>query len=108
LKQPAHRELFDHYRQLIALRRSTPALRHSSRSQARAWAEGNVLTLTRSHEEEQVVILYNVGDSEEIAVLPPAPSSWSDLATPNALPERDGVVTLDPWSYRVFRSTVTG
>ena len=107
-KKPAHRELFDHYRHLITLRRTTPALRHSSRSEARAWAAGNVITLVRSHEEEDVVILYNLGASQEIASLPPARTSWRDLATPDALPERDGVVTVDPWSYRVFRSTVTG
>jgi maltooligosyltrehalose trehalohydrolase len=107
LQEPAHRELFDHYRQLIAMRRSTPALRHSFRSQARAWAEGNVICLVRSHTEGDVVIVYNVGPSKESVSLP-AEGSWRDLAEMDSLPDPSGDLTLDPWSYRVFRSTVTG
>jgi maltooligosyltrehalose trehalohydrolase len=107
LAEPDHRELFDHFRELITLRRSTPALRRSSRSQARAWAEGNVLWLVRSHDDGDVVILYNVGPSKESVSLP-AHSSWRDLVEANALPVLPGTVTLDPWNYRVFRSTVTG
>jgi maltooligosyltrehalose trehalohydrolase len=104
--EPTHRELFDHYRQLISLRRSTPALRHSSRSKARAWAEGNVITLVRSHEDGDVAILFNVGPSKESVSLPTG-SAWRDLLERDALPIPLGV-TLDPWSYRLFRSTVTG
>lgn len=107
LADPPHRELFDHYRQLIGLRRATPALRHSSRSQARSWSEGNVITLVRSHEEEDVVILYNVGASQESAWLPTR-AAWRDLVEMDDQREFSGVVTMDPWSYRVFRSTVTG
>jgi maltooligosyltrehalose trehalohydrolase len=104
--EPTHRELFDHYRQLISLRRSTPALRHSSRSKARAWAEGNVITLVRSHEDGDVAILFNVGPSKESVSLPTG-NAWRDLLERDALPTPLGV-TLDPWSYRLFRSTVTG
>jgi maltooligosyltrehalose trehalohydrolase len=107
LAEPTHRELFDHYRRLIALRRSTPALRRSSRSRARAWAEGNLICLVRSHHDGDVVILYNVGPSKESASLP-AHGSWRDLVETSGRPVLSGAVTMDPWSYRVFRSTVTG
>jgi maltooligosyltrehalose trehalohydrolase len=103
----AHTTLFDHYRDLIALRRSTPALRRSSRSQARAWAEGNVVFLLRSHEDGDVVVLFNVGDSK-VSVALPAHSSWRDLLDRNGAGVPSSDVALEPWSYRVFRSTVTG
>jgi maltooligosyltrehalose trehalohydrolase len=106
VEEPSHRELFNLYRELISLRRATPALRHSSRSQARAWAEGNVITLVRSHEDETVVILYNVGPTKESACLPS--NSWRELVPGDEIPEPSGDVTMAPWSYRVFRSTVTG
>jgi maltooligosyltrehalose trehalohydrolase len=106
LAEHSHRELFEHYRQLISLRRSTPALRRSSRSQSRAWAEGNVICLVRSHDDGDVAILFNVGPSKESASLPTG-SSWRDLLETDTLPVPFGI-TLDPWSYRLFRSTVTG
>jgi maltooligosyltrehalose trehalohydrolase len=107
LAEPSHRELFDHYQELIALRRATPALRHSSRSQARSWAEGTVITLVRSHVEEDVVILFNAGAAKESASLP-THGAWRDLVEMDDPRDVSGVVTMDPWSYRVFRSTVTG
>jgi maltooligosyltrehalose trehalohydrolase len=106
LAKANHRELFDHYRRLITLRRTTPALRRSSRSHARAWAEGNVICLVRSHEEGDMVILYNVGDSMENVSLPRG--SWRDVLEMNESPVPSEDVTMDPWSYRIFRSTVTG
>jgi glycosidase len=99
--------LFDHYRQLISLRRSTPALRRSPRSRARAWAEGNVICLVRSHDDGDVVILYNVGPSKESGSLPDH-RSWRDLLATTDAEVPAGVVTVDPWGYRIFRSTVTG
>lgn len=107
LGEPDHRQLFDRYRQLISLRRSTPALRRSSRSQARAWAQGDVICLLRSHEEGEVVILFNVGPSRESASLP-RHSSWRELIEGDSTADLSGVVALDPWGYRLFRSTVTG
>jgi maltooligosyltrehalose trehalohydrolase len=106
LDQPVHRELFTHYRDLIALRRSTPALRHSARSRARAWANGTVITLARSHEETKVITLFNVGAARQSATLP-AQNSWRDLLDGRAAAGLDGPVTLDAWSYRVFQSEVS-
>jgi maltooligosyltrehalose trehalohydrolase len=105
LTQPTHRELFDHYRHLITLRRTTPALRRSLRSHARAWAEGHAICLVRSHEEGDIVVLYNVGASHESVSLPHG--SWHEVPEMNESSPRSGIVTMDPWSYRVFRSTVT-
>jgi maltooligosyltrehalose trehalohydrolase len=106
LVEPHHRELFDLYRRLITLRRTTPALRRSSRSHARAWSEGRVLCLVRSHEEGDVAILYNLGPAGESVSLPHG--SWHDVFETNEWPGTSGAVTMDPWSYRIFRSTVTG
>jgi maltooligosyltrehalose trehalohydrolase len=99
--QPGHRELFDHYQRLIALRRSTPALRRSARSRARAWADGNVISLVRSHDDGDVVALFNVGPHSASATLP-ASGGWRDLLASTAVVERP--LTLDPWCFRVFQS----
>ena len=100
-EQPDHRELFDHYQRLISLRRSTPALRRSARSRARAWADGNVICLVRSHEEGDVASLFNVGPGSASATLP-ANACWRELLTGTGAVE--GPLTLEPWSFRVFQS----
>lgn len=103
--QPDHRELFAHYQDLITLRRSTPALRRSARSRARAWADAHVITLVRSHEETDVVTLFNVGATSATATLPEK-DGWRDVLD-GAAAAMSGRVTLDPWSYRVFQSEVS-
>ena len=99
--RPGHRELFDHYQRLIALRRSTPALRRSARARARAWSDGNVVCLVRSHDDGDVVGLFNVGPASANATLP-ASGCWRDLLAGTAVGER--LITLDPWCFRVFQS----
>jgi glycosidase len=98
--KPGHRELFDHYQRLIALRRSTPALRRSIRSRARAWADGNVICLVRSHDDGDVAALFNAGPESATATLP-ANVCWRDLTEAGAL---ESPITLEPWSFRVFQS----
>jgi maltooligosyltrehalose trehalohydrolase len=100
--QPGHRELFDHYAQLIALRRSTPALRRSARSRARAWADGNVVWLVRSHDDGDVVTLFNVG-AKGVSTTLPVRGGWRELLASTVSLEAT-LVTLDPWSFRVFES----
>jgi maltooligosyltrehalose trehalohydrolase len=99
--EPGHRELFSHYQRLIALRHSTPALRRSARSQARAWADGNVICLVRSHDDGDVAALFNVGPRSASAALP-ANVCWRDLLVGSEAQE--SLVTLEPWSFRVFQS----
>ncbi|MGH3732436.1 MAG: malto-oligosyltrehalose trehalohydrolase [Acidimicrobiales bacterium] len=104
--QPDNRALFEYYEELIEIRRSTPALRRSSRSQARAWANGNVVTLARSHDEGDVVAFFNVGASTEEANLP-ANGHWKILLASTPSFESPTTFALDPWSFCVFRSAAT-
>jgi maltooligosyltrehalose trehalohydrolase len=102
-EQPGHRELFDHYRQLIALRRSTPALRRSNRSQARAWADGNVISLIRQHDKGDVVAFFNVGPTNASATMP-GEGCWNDLVASDVSVKSRQPISLDPWCFRVFQS----
>ncbi|MGA2123350.1 MAG: malto-oligosyltrehalose trehalohydrolase [Acidimicrobiales bacterium] len=105
LSDPSHREIFDDYRRLIALRRSLPELRHSTRSRARAWANGTLVTLARSSDEGEVYGFFNLGANPMTATLAES-RCWRDVLEP-ASAEVSGVVEVEPWSYRLFRSEVT-
>jgi maltooligosyltrehalose trehalohydrolase len=96
-----HRVLFDLYRRLIALRRATPALRHSSREHARAWADGDVITLVRPDDAGDVVAFFNVGASSETGLLPGA-KRWRSLLVDDARFDDDTLVALAPWSFAVY------
>jgi maltooligosyltrehalose trehalohydrolase len=100
-----HRELFDLYRCLIALRRTTPALRHSTREHARSWAEGDVITLVRTDESGDVVALFNVGPNEATGLLPRA-KQWRNFVGDDE-PSDDKPVSLLPWSYAVYGEVVS-
>jgi maltooligosyltrehalose trehalohydrolase len=100
-----HRMLFDLYRRLIALRRSTPALRRSTREHARAWAEGDVITLVRIDEAGDVIALFNVGPNESTALLPDT-TRWRDLLGDDH-PNGDKPVSLSPWGYAVYEEVAS-
>ncbi len=95
-----HAALLDLYRRLIALRRATPALRHSSREHARAWADGDVITLSRTDEEGDVIALFNLGERDASASLPKA-KRWRNLLG-GEQPSDDKPVSLSPWSFAVY------
>jgi maltooligosyltrehalose trehalohydrolase len=101
-EQGEHRDMWNHYRQLITLRHSLRALRRSPlRHNARAWAEGNVITLVRTHEASAVVALFNVSAESAQAQLP------SDRRWTNVLESSDDgatTVELSPWAYSLYRS----
>jgi maltooligosyltrehalose trehalohydrolase len=101
-EQGEHRDMWNHYRQLITLRHSLRALRRSPlRHHARAWAEGNVITLVRTHEASAVVALFNVSAESAQAQLP------SDRRWTNVLESSDDgatTVELSPWAYSLYRS----
>ena len=86
---PGHAELWALYRSLIRLRQAHSALARSTRPEARAQADGDVVTLLRSDSVESVCTLFNFGAAEAEARLPApwgeagGPSSWTRLIDSN-------------------------
>ena len=99
-------ELLHLYRDLIALRRDEPALHHSPRNTTLASSDGDVVALLRRHAETSVVAFFNLCASAGSAQLPPA-EHWKELLRTDGTDEAHGVVTLDPWGFRVFRAHST-
>jgi maltooligosyltrehalose trehalohydrolase len=102
LDEPAHREVFDDYRRLIALRRSLPELAHSTRSRARAWASGTLVTLARASDEGEVYGFFNFGADAMTAILPTS-RCWRDVLDPTC-PTVPDALDIGPWRYRLLRS----
>ncbi|HEX4245667.1 MAG TPA: malto-oligosyltrehalose trehalohydrolase [Acidimicrobiales bacterium] len=67
---PGHAELWTLHRSLIELRRSHSALARSARHQAQAYAQGDVVILTRSDSAESVCSLFNFSAVEAVTRLP--------------------------------------
>lgn len=82
---PGHAQLWSLYRSLIDLRRTHSALTRSARHQARAYAQGDVVTLTRCDSAESVCSLFNFTTANVVTRLPLSsdgagrPSSWTLL-----------------------------
>jgi maltooligosyltrehalose trehalohydrolase len=82
---PGHAQLWSLYRSLIDLRSTHSALTRSARHQAQAFAQGGVVTLTRSDAIESVCSLFNFSAAEAVTRLPlPSggvgrPSLWTLL-----------------------------
>lgn len=100
-----HRAIWEHYRSLLSLRATEPALRRSSRAQTTAEACGPVVTLTRTHATTTIVAFFNLSGSPQSAPLP-GPDGWDELLTEGAS-SIQGSVELSPWQFRLFRSRVT-
>jgi maltooligosyltrehalose trehalohydrolase len=98
---PMHAELRQLYRDLIALRGREPALHNSSRENTLAHAEGNVVTLTRTHGETSVAAFFNLSDSTGSGQLP-AGERWDEVLRTDAGDTNAGTFSLDPWGFRVF------
>ena len=108
---PMHAELWKLYRDLIALRRREPALHNSSRENTLAHAEGNVVTLTRTHGESSVAAFFNLSDSTGSGLLP-AGERWDELlrtnrGEANSGETNAGTLSLRPWDFRVFSARST-
>jgi maltooligosyltrehalose trehalohydrolase len=108
-----HREIRLLYRSLFALRAAEPALRRSGRSWTTAHAEGDVVTLTRSHAGTTIVALFNLSADEAIGrllVQRSKPCPWKELLSAASCPADDehDEVRLHPWQFRVFRATADG
>jgi maltooligosyltrehalose trehalohydrolase len=100
-----HRALWEHYRSLLSLRATEPALRRSSREQTMAEACGPVVTLTRTHAATTIVVFFNLSGSPESAPLP-GPGDWEELLTEGAS-SIQGEIGLSPWQFRLFRSRLS-
>jgi maltooligosyltrehalose trehalohydrolase len=103
VSDPAHDALWCLYRDLIALRRTEPALHHSSRENTRAYAEEDVVTLERTDAETSITAFFNLGGATGLGRLP-AGNHWEELVRADATAEATGAVALDAWDFRVFRS----
>ena len=108
-----HRDIRLLYRSLLALRAAEPALRRSGRSWTSAHAEGDVVTLTRSHAGTTIVAFFNLSADEATGRLPATrskPCSWRELLSASSCPAGDeqDEVALQPWQFRVFRAAADG
>ncbi|WP_134090972.1 malto-oligosyltrehalose trehalohydrolase [Olivibacter sp. XZL3] len=67
IEQPAHRETFQLYKQLITLRKTHSAWRHLDRSRVEihVWKEEQVLLLHRWDEEESLFFYFNFSDQRQ-------------------------------------------
>jgi maltooligosyltrehalose trehalohydrolase len=117
---PGHAQLWSLYRRLIDLRQTHSALTRSARQQARAFAQGDVVTLARSDSVESVCSLFNFSAVEAVTPLPRPwdgagrPSSWTlliDSADPtlgghgqrqSETAEPQDVVRLVPYGFCTF------
>jgi maltooligosyltrehalose trehalohydrolase len=106
-----HRALIELYRDLIALRRTNPALRRSPRGSARAKQEAGVVSLERTHPEDTVVALFNVtGVGSGGEIFDPSLSNAAGGVTPwtkllGAGPAQLGSgerLALGPWEFAVY------
>jgi hypothetical protein len=106
-----HADLRELYRDLIALRSREPALHNSSRENTLAHAEGNVVTLTRTHGETSVAAFFNLSGYAGSGQLP-AGERWDEALRTDAgdttACDTDagdtgaGTISLGPWDFRVF------
>lgn len=95
------------YRDLIALRRTTPALRRSARASARAWCERDVVTLLRTHDAGDVVVFFNFGESDATAYFPSRVRGRNLLDRAASVIEPGANVKLAPWEFDVYQLEVS-
>lgn len=76
-----HCALLDFYRELIKLRKHTPALSCLCKDniETRGDESGHVLYIRRWYESSDVITLYNIGNSEISAKFPISPGIWHRL-----------------------------
>jgi len=87
--------LLHHYRKIIALRKSFPALVKGAH--AGLHAEGDVLHFTREWQGETVFCAFNLSDRPAVCAAPEG--AWGSIAQAlgGAAPADDGSLHLDPW-----------
>jgi alpha-glucosidase len=86
-----------HYRRALALRRAHPALRSGGMSAVTV--AGDVAQFTRHDGGETVACIFNLGETEAQATLPPG--TWTPIGaeTGSEAPGAGGTVVLPPWGF---------
>ena len=77
-KEGRHRLLLELYRELIRLRRGTPALAHLSKDELeiKGFDEHELLFLRRWHGDNQAVVAFNVNEEQTALTLPVPAGRW--------------------------------
>ena len=113
-----HRALLEFYQQLIRLRKETPALACLSKEnmEVRGISEDNLLFLRRWKEYNEVMVVFNLNDSQQAAALPVPAGVWGKSLDStekrwggggSVVPERlvsdgEATVTIGPWAFALF------
>jgi maltooligosyltrehalose trehalohydrolase len=92
LEQEPHKSMFDYYKRLIALRKSTPALCSADRNRTRAECDeaNKLLRLQRWSDGQHLECIMNFSDKEQFVQWPDGKiifSSKEHLSSNNILPE---------------------
>jgi glycosidase len=110
-QQGVHGSLLEEYRRLIALRRSTPALRRGTYKPVES-SDGCIWAFERAHAGERLLAVFNLSDKTVVAHLVPpgagAVARFEDLDPATAqgpVVKRDDAagVPLSPHSWRLLR-----
>ena len=105
--------VFHHYRRLIELRHSEPAVALGDFTMLLPDDE-SVYAFVRRHEQTELLVLVNVGaDVRSVTIPEGAQWSGAELLLGNVLPDpvpsadRAGPADLRPWEARVYRRHMT-
>ena len=119
-KEGHHRVLLDLYKELIRLRRGTPALSHLSKEtmKVRDFADGKLLSLRRWSENSEVSVIFNFNKEDTTAEVPFPTGYWQKRLDSSEerwqgkgsmVPERldsgsgeETYITFSPWAFVLF------
>jgi maltooligosyltrehalose trehalohydrolase len=103
LHWPVESSLRRLYKQLLALRRDTPALKRLDLDAVETHAddERRVLLVRRWTESDQVLLAFHFGDKAQTVEVPFAPAAWRPLIDTGAKIEGSRV-TLPPHAFAVW------
>jgi len=118
LVEGQHRVLLKFYKQLIRLRKETPALAYLSKDNMdiRAIEEHKLLFLRRWNGDNEVMALFNLNGNQTSATLPVPAGSWEKTfdsaeelwhgrgsVVPQQLSSKgEATATLSPWAFALF------
>ncbi len=115
IKQQPYQTMFSFYQKLIALRKSVPALHHTSREFVKAEADEqtNTLTLHRRHQSQEALIVMNFSGNIQSVALPGGANKWHEQFNssgsawqnePTTIPALSGgdITKLQPESFIIY------
>lgn len=101
LEQPEGQDLYQLHKQLIALRKSHPALQQGELEFI--WEADTTLAYLRSFEEDQVLVALNLGEQQlEAQALPVPPGQWQRFESEETQSEQEFQISLEPWSAQIW------